>query len=62
MQCFRAFSARLYFNIALIEAKLEHYQNAIRYMNIYLEAASDARAAKNEIIKWEMLVEKAKNS
>lgn len=56
------FSSRLYFNIALIEAKLEHYAQAIRYMNIYLEVASDApnaRAAKNEIIKWEMLIEKA---
>jgi len=55
------FSARLYFNTALIYGELENYPEAIRYMKIYLQAAPDApdaRAAKDEIIKWELQMER----
>lgn len=57
------FSARLYFNTALINAKSEDYAEAIRNMKIYLQAAPDApnvRATKDEIIKWELMLEKGK--
>ena len=57
------FSARLYFNTALIYGQLKNYPEAIRYMKIYLQAAPDApnaRAAKDEIIKWELLMEREK--
>lgn len=55
------FSARLYFNSALVCVKFEDYAEAIRNMKIYLQAAPDApnaRAAKDEIIKWELMLEK----
>jgi tetratricopeptide (TPR) repeat protein len=55
--------ARLYYNSALINAELKKYPAAIRDMKIYLKAAPDApdaRAAKDEIIKWEFLMEKGK--
>ncbi len=55
------YTARLYFNLALVEAKLERYGEALRHMGIYLEAvpdAPDARAAKDEMIKWEILMNK----
>jgi tetratricopeptide (TPR) repeat protein len=55
------FSARLYFNAALIYGELKNYSEAIRYMKIYLQAAPDApnaRAAKDEIIKWELQMER----
>jgi len=57
------FSARLYFNTALIYGQLKNYPEAIRYMKIYLQAAPDApnaRAAEDEIIKWELLMEREK--
>ena len=57
------FSARLYFNTALIYGELKDYPEAIRCMKIYLQAAPDApnaRAAKDEIIKWELLMERGK--
>lgn len=55
------YTSRLYFNLALVEAKLERYGDALRYMGLYLEAspdAPDARAAKDEMIKWEILMNK----
>lgn len=55
--------ARLYYNSALINAELKKYPEAIRDMKTYLRAAPDApdaRAAKDEIIKWEYLMEKGK--
>ncbi len=57
------YAARLYYNSALINAELKKYPEAIRQMKIYLQAApdaSDARAAKDEIIKWEFMMEKEK--
>ncbi len=44
-----------------IEIKMEDYAEAIRNMKIYLQAAPDApnvRVAKDEIIKWELMLEK----
>ena len=57
------YAARLYYNSALINAELKKYPEAIRHMNIYLKAAPDApdaRAAKDEIYKWEFMMEKGK--
>lgn len=57
------FSAKLYFNTALIYGELKNYPEAIRYMKVYIQvvpAAPDARAAKDEIIKWELLMERGK--
>lgn len=57
------YTVRLYFNVALVEAKLERYGDALRHMGIYLDAAPDApdaRAAKDEMIKWEILMNKPK--
>ena len=57
------YSARLYFDTALICAELKNYREAISYMKIYIQAApdaSDVRASKDEIIKWELLMEKEK--
>jgi tetratricopeptide (TPR) repeat protein len=54
------YAARLYFNAALYNAELKKYPEAIRHMKIYLRAAPDApnaRAAKDEIIKWEFMME-----
>jgi tetratricopeptide (TPR) repeat protein len=56
-------AARLYFNSAVVYAELKKYPEAIRQMNVYLEAvpdAPDARAAKDEIYKWEFMMEKGK--
>jgi tetratricopeptide (TPR) repeat protein len=55
--------AQLYYNSALVQAQLKNYSEAIRQMKIYVQAvpdAPDARAAKDEIIKWEFLLEKKK--
>ena len=57
------YAARLYYNSALINAELKKYPAAIRNMKIYLKAAPeapDARAAKDEIVKWEFMMEKGK--
>lgn len=56
------YSAKLYFNLALLYGEVKNYEDAISNMKIYLQAAPDApnaRAAKDEIIKWELLQEKA---
>jgi len=55
------YTARLYYNMALLQAELKRYPEAIRQMRLYLQAAPDApdlRAAKDEIIKWELAMEK----
>ncbi|MEN6525646.1 MAG: tetratricopeptide repeat protein [Candidatus Polarisedimenticolia bacterium] len=52
---------KLYYNTALICAQLKKYDRAIQQMNLYLAAAPeapDARAAKDEIIKWELQQER----
>jgi hypothetical protein len=56
------FTASLYFNTALIYGGHKNYPEAIRHMKIYLEMAPDApnaRAAQDEIYKWELQIEKA---
>jgi tetratricopeptide (TPR) repeat protein len=53
--------AQFYYNAALINAEMKIYREAIRNMQVYLAAAPDsphARAAKDEIIKWELAIEK----
>jgi tetratricopeptide (TPR) repeat protein len=52
---------KLYYNSALLNGQLKRYGEAIRLMNIYLQAAPgapDAIAAKNEIFKWELQLER----
>jgi tetratricopeptide (TPR) repeat protein len=52
---------KLYYNAALLNGQLKKYSEAIRLMNIYLQGAPDApdaRAAKDEIIKWELEIER----
>lgn len=51
----------LYRNIALNYGGLKAYRQAIEYMNIYLELypdAPDARVARDEIYRWEVMTEK----
>ncbi|HEX5328732.1 tetratricopeptide repeat protein [Sulfuricurvum sp.] len=58
------FAARLYYNSALVEAKLERYSDALKDMRLYLEAlpgAQDERSVKDEMIKWEMYMEKPRD-
>lgn len=55
------FFPALYKALALNYAQLKDYKKAIKNMNIYLELypdAPDIRAAKDEIYKWEFLIEK----
>jgi tetratricopeptide (TPR) repeat protein len=55
------FIAQLHFNTALIHGQLKDYREAIKSMTIYLQLkpdAPDARAAKDEIYKWEFSLEK----
>ena len=57
------YAARLYYSSALINAELKRYPEAIHHMKIYLKAvpdAPDARAVKDEMIKWEFMMEKGK--
>ena len=57
------YAAQLYYNSALWNAELKKYSEAIRHMKIYIKAvpdAPDARAARDEIIKWEFMMEKGK--
>jgi tetratricopeptide (TPR) repeat protein len=58
---FAPFNPKLYFNTALICGQIKDYRQAIKYMTIYLQLdpdAPDARAAKDEIYKWEFSLEK----
>ena len=55
------FNAQLHFNTALIRGQLKDYPGAIKSMNVYLQLSPDApnaRAAKDEIYKWEFSLEK----
>lgn len=55
------FFPALYKALALNYAQLKLYKKAIRYMEIYLELypdAPDSRAARDEIYRWELLMEK----
>ncbi|MGA3262596.1 MAG: tetratricopeptide repeat protein [Terracidiphilus sp.] len=48
---------KLYYNTALIYGQLKQYDQAIRQMRLYLLAAPeapDARAAQDQITKWEL--------
>jgi tetratricopeptide (TPR) repeat protein len=57
------FNANLYYNAALMNGELKNYSEAIRYLKIYLQADPDSpnsRMLKDQIIKWEYLMEKAK--
>ncbi len=52
---------KLYYNAALLNGQLKRHGEAIRLMKIYLEAAPgapDARAARDEIIRWELQLER----
>jgi len=53
--------AKLYFNTAMVYGELKRYPQAIRSMKTYLQLAPEApnaRAAKNQIYKWEFKMEK----
>jgi tetratricopeptide (TPR) repeat protein len=55
--------ASLYYNMALIKSELNKYADAIRYMRIYTKGVPDApniRQAKDQIIKWEFMLERSK--
>ena len=55
------FAAKLYYNLAIVYGEGKGYKAARKWMGVYLEAAPeapDARAAKDEIMKWEILLEK----
>ncbi len=55
------YAARLYYNLALVYAELKKYPEAIRQMKTYLQAmpdAPDARAAMDQVYKWEFMMEK----
>ena len=55
--------AQFYYNAAIINAEMKQHREAIRDMKVYLAAAPDsphARAAKDEIIKWELAIERGK--
>ncbi len=57
------YAARLYYNLALVSAELKNYPEAIRQMKTYLQAAPDApdaRAAMDQVYKWEFMMEKGK--
>lgn len=54
---------RVYYNAALVNAQMGRFAEAIGLMNVYLQAApqaEDARSARDEIIKWELLAERQK--
>ena len=53
--------AKLHFNTAMIYGELKKYPQAIRYMKTYLMLAPEApnaRAVKDQIYKWEFMMEK----
>lgn len=55
------FNPKLHFNAALICGQLKNYRLAIKHMTTYIQLspdAPDARAAKDEIYKWEFSLEK----
>ncbi len=55
------YAAVIYRTTALVYGELKEYAQAINYMNAYLELMSDApdvRAVKDQIYKWEFMLEK----
>jgi len=55
------FYPNLYKALALSYGQIKDYKKAIKNMNIYLELypdAPDIRAAKDQIYKWEFMMEK----
>jgi tetratricopeptide (TPR) repeat protein len=55
--------AQFYYNLALVNAEAKKYREAVRNMKTYLAVAPDApnaRAARDEIVKWEFMIEKTK--
>lgn len=55
------FFPALYKALAMNYAQLRDYEKAIRYMQIYLKLypdAPDLRATRDEIYRWELLMEK----
>jgi tetratricopeptide (TPR) repeat protein len=55
-------SPRLHHDIAEVQGRLEAYRQAIASMNAYLELspdAPDARAARDDIYRWEFALERA---
>ena len=56
--------AKLYFNTAMIYGELQRHPQAIRHMKTYLNLAPEApnaRAAQDQIYKWEFAMEKRAN-
>jgi tetratricopeptide (TPR) repeat protein len=55
--------AKLHLNTAMVYGELKKYPMAIRYMKTFLQLAPEApnaRAAQDQIYKWELMVEKGK--
>ncbi len=55
------FNAKLHSDTALIHGQLKNYREAIKSMTIFLQLSPDspnARAAQDEIYKWELALEK----
>jgi len=55
--------AKLYFNTAMVYGELKRYPQVIHHMKTYLQLAPEApnaRAAKDQIYKWEFKMEKEK--
>jgi len=49
---------KVYYNIAGLNGGLKNYEKAINYMNFYPRLVPDAQDARDEITKWEYLLEK----
>jgi len=57
------YEERLYYNAAFISAELKRYSEAVRHMKVYIKAvpgAPDLSSAKDQIVKWEFEMERAK--
>jgi len=55
------FFPRLYHNKALVYGEMKNYKSAKRYMEIYLDLypnAPNIRQVKDEIYKWEFMMER----
>ncbi len=60
---FAPYSSKVYYNIAVVYGQLKNYTKAIEYMEQYIKLApnaADSQAAKDQITKWEVLLEKSK--
>jgi len=52
------FANKIYYNIAMVYGALKSYDKAISYMNVYLKLVPEGQDGKDEITKWEYLLEK----